>query len=611
MDELDELVASAEGAADLNAEGVLNQVVEASEQLYAEDIEINRAIGYNGAKRILELVKRDKIRVLTICNTGSLATAGFGTALGVVRALHELGKLEHVYACETRPYNQGARLTAYEIVQDRLPGTLITDNMASALMAVKGVDVVVIGADRVAGNGDTANKIGSYQLAIAAKYHRIPFFTALPTTTIDVTMASGIEIHVEERPAHELTSIFGQKIAPDGIAVWNPAFDVTPCALITGVITELGVIEPEHTEQENASTNSDHIIPVAAYLKRKTQENPTKFKNLIVRLGKAVQPIATPIGYARMDAAHIKHYVAQQGLLTQRLQLTAEDIANIETSVDVKEVGDGNLNFVYIVTGRNNAQFVLKQALPYKVIFTDPYTTSALNHWTSPQLDETVQALQADIPTKRAAAYFKQRFLTATQALVHGDLHTGSVMAKEGSTYVIDPEFAFYGPMGFDLGQVVGNLFFSYFAHTATATNEEAVAYADWVLSTIVTFYQVFERQFGQLWSEQVTRTGGSGELYVAGVYPADGFDEIQREFFQDVWRDTLGFAATEVIRRIVGVAHVADLESIADPEVRVVAEKRALTFAQAVLISAHRNAHVSDITALVAQAKATVAAVL
>lgn len=521
-------------------------------------------------------------------------------------------------------------------------------------------------------------------------------------------------------------SIFGQKIAPDGIAVWNPAFDVTPCALITGVITELGVIEPEHTEQENASTNSDHIIPVAAYLKRKTQENPTKFKNLIARLSKAVQPVATPIGYARMDAAHIKHYVAQQGLLTQRLQLTAEDIATIETSVEVKEVGDGNLNFVYIVTGRNNAQFVLKQALPYvrcigeawpmtlerasfehqallkqyqltngahvpevfhfdfakaiiamefieqphlilrkaltekqrfstvahdlgvfaaktlfgtsalaltggkfrravsewsrnialcalteKVIFTDPYTTSALNHWTSPQLDETVQALQADIPTKRAAAYFKQRFLTATQALVHGDLHTGSVMAKEGSTYVIDPEFAFYGPMGFDLGQVVGNLFFSYFAHTATATNEEAVAYADWVLSTIVTFYQVFERQFGQLWSEQVTRTGGSGELYVAGVYPADSFDEIQREFFQDVWRDTLGFAATEVIRRIVGVAHVADLESIADAEVRVVAEKRALAFAQSVLISAHRNAHVSDITALVAQAKATVAAVL
>lgn len=205
MDELSVLVNDAASNLEVTAESTLNQIIEASEQLYAEDIKTNRSIGYNGARRILELVKRDKIRVLTICNTGSLATAGFGTALGVVRALHEMGKLDHVYACETRPYNQGARLTAYEIVQDKLPGTLITDNMASALMAVRGVDVVVIGADRVAGNGDTANKIGSYQLAIAAQYHHIPFFTASPTTTIDVTMASGIEIHVEERPAHELT----------------------------------------------------------------------------------------------------------------------------------------------------------------------------------------------------------------------------------------------------------------------------------------------------------------------------------------------------------------------------------------------------------------------
>lgn len=205
MDELSALVSTASADTSVSAEGVLTQVVEASEKIWADDILTNRSIGYHGAHKILELVQRDSIRVLTICNTGSLATAGFGTALGVVRALHELGKLEHVYACETRPYNQGARLTAYEIVQDGLPGTLITDNMASALMAVKGVDVVVVGADRVAANGDTANKIGTYQLAIAAKYHRIPFFTAAPTTTIDVTIASGIEIHVEERPAHELT----------------------------------------------------------------------------------------------------------------------------------------------------------------------------------------------------------------------------------------------------------------------------------------------------------------------------------------------------------------------------------------------------------------------
>lgn len=489
------------------------------------------------------------------------------------------------------------------------------------------------------------------------------------------------------------------------------------------MITELGVIEPEHTEQENASTNSDRIIPVATFLKEKTQANPLKYKNLIARLSKAVQPVATPIGYARMDSAHIKHYIAQQGILTNYLQLSAEDVANISTSIDVVEVGDGNLNFVYIVTAKQSQrQFILKQALPFvrcigeawpmtlerasfehqallkqyeltngqyvpeiyhfdfakaiiameyielphiilrkalmakqrfstvaydlgqfvaktlfgtsalalsggefrravsewsrnialcalteKVIFTDPYTTSALNHWTTPELDGTVLALQANLNVKRAAAYFKGRFLTATQALVHGDLHTGSVMAKEGSTYVIDPEFAFYGPMGFDVGQVIANLFFSYFAHSVNAADTEATEFANWILSTIVSFYQAFESEFIRLWSEKVSNTGGSGELYVAGVYPADSFAEIQREFLQEVWRDTLGFAATELIRRIVGVAHVADLESIESVEVRVAAEKRALSFAQSILVSAHRNAgdlFVSDVTALTEHAR-------
>ena len=193
-------------------------------------------MGDHGVKKLLEIIKRPGIRVLTICNTGSLATAGFGTALGVVRALHSLGKLEHVYACETRPYNQvvlifmrcifflsdsffleniviysistiqGARLTAFEIVEDSLPGTLISDSMAAALMSVKGVDCVLVGADRVAANGDTANKIGTYQLAIVAQYHKVPFFVVSPSTTLDVSMSNGSSIHVEERPAIEMTT---------------------------------------------------------------------------------------------------------------------------------------------------------------------------------------------------------------------------------------------------------------------------------------------------------------------------------------------------------------------------------------------------------------------
>lgn len=190
----------------LSIKETITAYIDEAESMLEADIATNKAIGANGAKRILELTRKRRIKVLTICNTGSLATAGYGTALGVVRALHEQGHLEHVYACETRPYNQGARLTAFEIVQDKLPGTLITDSMAAALMATKGIDCVVVGADRVAANGDTANKIGTYQLAIAAKYHGVPFFAAVPTTTLDLTMADGSAIVVEERPAHELTT---------------------------------------------------------------------------------------------------------------------------------------------------------------------------------------------------------------------------------------------------------------------------------------------------------------------------------------------------------------------------------------------------------------------
>lgn len=204
-DELKKLVENAASAPDASAMSVIDQFIVAAEKMLSDDIATNKAIGDHGAKRIVEITGRDKIRVLTICNTGSLATAGYGTALGVVRSLHAMGKLEHVYACETRPYNQGARLTAFEIVHDGLPGTLIADSMASYLMAVKGVDCVVVGADRVAANGDTANKIGTYQLAITAKYHGVPFFTAVPTTTLDLSMASGAQIHVEERPGVELT----------------------------------------------------------------------------------------------------------------------------------------------------------------------------------------------------------------------------------------------------------------------------------------------------------------------------------------------------------------------------------------------------------------------
>ncbi|KAL3869331.1 hypothetical protein ACJMK2_042025 [Sinanodonta woodiana] len=220
-------------------------MIEELELMLEDDIATNKAIGKNGAEHILGYSNDQPVCILTHCNTGSLATAGYGTALGVVRRLHELGKLNHAFCTETRPYNQGSRLTAYELVYEKIPATLICDSMVSMVMKNKGISAVVVGADRVVRNGDTANKIGTYQLAICAKYHNIPFYVACPVTTFDPNMKTGEEIHIEERPHLEMTRVKGVSLAPDGINCYNPAFDVTPAELITGgIITEYGVFLP-------------------------------------------------------------------------------------------------------------------------------------------------------------------------------------------------------------------------------------------------------------------------------------------------------------------------------------------------------------------------------
>ncbi|XP_023348965.1 uncharacterized protein LOC111717719 [Eurytemora carolleeae] len=202
--------------------------VKASQELHEEDVEINKLLGENGANLL-------EGGVLTICNTGALATGGHGTALGMVRSALEKGRKVHVYACETRPYNQGARLTTWECVQDNIPCTLITDSMAGFLMKQGKVQAVIAGCDRVARNGDTANKIGTYSLAVLANYHKIPFYIGMPMSTLDMNCPSGDNIPIEERPPGELFS------ALPSVGVWNPAFDVTPANLITGWVSEEGV----------------------------------------------------------------------------------------------------------------------------------------------------------------------------------------------------------------------------------------------------------------------------------------------------------------------------------------------------------------------------------
>eukprot|EP01102_Stenamoeba_stenopodia_P003740 TRINITY_DN13895_c0_g1_i1.p1 TRINITY_DN13895_c0_g1~~TRINITY_DN13895_c0_g1_i1.p1 ORF type:complete len:393 (+),score=116.24 TRINITY_DN13895_c0_g1_i1:76-1179(+) len=224
------------------ATSVADDFISQAELMLNVDLEANKAMGNYGAVHISSGDKKSGLNVLTHCNTGSLATAGYGTALGVIRSLFGKNLLEHAYCTETRPYNQGARLTALELVYEKIPATLVTDSMAGFLMQKGKVDAVVVGADRVAANGDTANKIGTYALAVLCKHHGIPFYVAAPTTTLDANLPDGSHIVIEERPPKELTHVAGVQLAPDGIGVWNPAFDVTPHHLIAGIFTERGVI---------------------------------------------------------------------------------------------------------------------------------------------------------------------------------------------------------------------------------------------------------------------------------------------------------------------------------------------------------------------------------
>jgi len=223
---LDRMRKASDSKSDLEAE---------AKAIYDEDLAANRAMGRLGA----ELVP-DGARIMTHCNAGALATAGYGTALGVIRSSRK--KIANVIVNETRPYLQGARLTAWEMVQEGIPCTLITDSMAGHLMSRGEVDLIVVGADRIAANGDVANKIGTYTLAVLAKRHGIPFYVVAPLSTFDLKIASGNEIPIEERPAGEVTGYRGARWAPEGVSVRNPAFDVTPAELITGIVCEKGLV---------------------------------------------------------------------------------------------------------------------------------------------------------------------------------------------------------------------------------------------------------------------------------------------------------------------------------------------------------------------------------
>lgn len=240
---LERMRALVDARGDQSREGFMQSLFDEAEFIRTDDRERCLTMGKFGAELMPE-----GARILTHCNTGGLATGGYGTALGVIRATNAAGKLAHVWIDETRPYLQGARLTAWECVKDELPSTLITDNMAGHFMQRGQVDAVVVGADRIGADGSTANKIGTYTLAVLCKHHGIPFYVAAPLSTIDLAITSGEDIPIEQRSAKEVTHVGNRVLAPEGVGVAHPAFDVTPGELIAGVITERGVARAPYTE---------------------------------------------------------------------------------------------------------------------------------------------------------------------------------------------------------------------------------------------------------------------------------------------------------------------------------------------------------------------------
>lgn len=218
-------------------------LIEEAKRMHAEDIAANQAMGRHGAT-----LMPNEGGVLTHCNAGALATAGYGTALGVIRAAIEQGKKLHVYADETRPFLQGSRLTAWELMKDGIPTTVISDNMAGAMMRQGKIRAIVVGADRIAANGDVANKVGTYTVAVLAKEHNIPFYVAAPTSTIDLACPDGSQIPIEQRNTKEVSHIAGKQMVPDGVSIENPAFDVTPAKYVSAIVTEKGLARPPYAE---------------------------------------------------------------------------------------------------------------------------------------------------------------------------------------------------------------------------------------------------------------------------------------------------------------------------------------------------------------------------
>lgn len=626
-------------------------------------------ISSNGANIILnhpKISNKTNLNILTICNTGKLAMPGDGTALGIIREIARRAKLNKLFIPETRPYNQGSRLTAFEALHDKLPGTLISDSMAGILMQNNQIDCVIVGADRITKAGATANKIGTYSYAVLAHYHKIPFYVAAPESTVDFNMISGKDIHIEERPADELRKIHNSiYIAPKDIHCYNPSFDVTPPQLIEAIITE------------NGSFNFDKSLGF----------------------------------WKKLDNKQIENYVKKM----------LPHVFDAEEKLDIKDIADGNLNLVYKVKGKKSA-FCFKQSLPYvkcvgpewelslerinyeaeglkfaeritpdlvpkfisfdndykiliteflenhfilrkefineiqiddigetlgkyiakncffssnihlspekfreqisfwngnklcalteQVIFSDPYVNACYNRWTSPYLDGIVAEIRSNQRLIRSVRKLREKFICKKQAMVHGDLHTGSIMVnKENkSIKIIDAEFAFCGPIAFDIGTLIANLFMNYFSKYAKKINinsennddsQEKLnnlnLFENYLFEQIKITWTAFSEEFVKLWNVPENRFDEFPGMFEANKFK-DIFIEIQNDLLREIFEETLGYCGVEIIRRIIGIAHNAEFESIEKLEFKGKSEIKALNFAIELIINANKYEKIEDV---------------
>ncbi len=593
-------------------------------------------ISRHGADLILEKMDRSNkkmIHILTICNTGKLATPGEGTALGIIREIHRRNRLKKLYIPETRPFNQGSRLTASEAVFDKLPGVLISDSMAATLMHENKVDCVIVGADRVVMNGTVANKIGTYSLAVLAHHHKIPFYVACPESTIDREKQVGSQILIEERPGDELKKINGQWIAPKEIAYWNPAFDLTYPNLIEKIITEKGefkfaasIGDWELLDNERLEYILKHKMKLFNYDEKLTIKDIADgnlnlvhcvkgdklalcvkqalpyvkcvgpqweltlkralFESECLKYESRICPENTPVFYnfdeklalLVMEFLDFPNIILRKGLISQR------KYENVSSKIGVfiaKTCFFSSGLYLKSDEMRENMSFWNQNSLcslTEQAIFTDPYIDSPLNRWNTPYLDPEVLEIKHDIFLIKEVAKLRSRFIIMKQALIHGDLHTGSIMVTEqGSVKVIDSEFAFYGPIGFDLGAYLSNLLLSYFSQKGHNVNKD---YEEWILKEIVMFYRSFEETWLELWNDKKNRKGDEFPMSFEGKNDKL-LKMVQKEYMREIFSDSLGYCGAKIIRRIVGVAHVEDMESIGDKEKRAECERRAIGIAR------------------------------